>query len=943
MREIYENDRRILQEFRAIEDSEEHDGRFFRVEKTGAVLDLDNAVSHLHHFCATLPANQYLDRRPEFICEDTGSNSVRAKVILPLSVDVSVRFANSQKSWISEKNAIKDVAFEAYVALYRKGLVNDHLLPLFRHGLDVGDLLTTKVETRASTVSVEAQINPWRELARLWKAGDQVSCTSLTLSRAGGDAFEMLLLSPVPLPLVEPLKLFWDNKTELTVEVKETWFPGNKQKAQHESWVLLNAAFGHRFAIEKKQLPLLFSTAEATSVDQLTSNKISITGKHHLPLDSAKFGLVSDSSEPDIKYVVKSFEPNKPPIEDVQQPYTDYEDAPDVPHISVTRLPRASRGVLRFLRKKDGEISKKPHSSVIPARRCVVEDMPFRYVQFGLFIPSILHQLSFSLISQRLNSTLLAPVQIKNLALVTVAISAPSSGALQNYERFEFLGDSLLKFCSSIQLMAEYPLWPEGYLSGKKDRLVANSRLSRSAMDLGLAKFIITSNASGHHWRPPYVEDLLASDKSEGAKRELSTKVLADCVEALIGASMLDGGLPSALKCMQIFLPELTWTPLETRRQTLFDLVPTATLPTTHAPLEQLLGYKFNKPGILCEAITHASFSPQNALGTTTHSLERLEFLGDAILDHLLVLEMYDYNLTHFQMHDLQSAMGNADFLAWCCMQLTYTSQTASLDPKTLKPIYEETGIPLWKFLRFSGPEMAGTMKTTESRYQILKPKIVEAIEKGERYPWTLLARLGAKKFYSDVVESLLGGLWVDSGEMDASKLFLGKLGITGYLRQILNTVTTDGKGARKLGTMLFSPKNELGRLAGSERVDYKVFKKDPSAEVDSEEKLRGESFRYDDGIEGQTSCSVEVGGEKIATYHGGLDRREAEFGAADLAIKILEERKRLGKLGKKRKDGSEHSRRDATGDIVMEEGDEEVPEVASAEIETGEENVMEE
>lgn len=925
MNQIYENDMRILQEFRAIEDSEEHDGRFFRVDKTGAVLDLDNAVPHLHHFCATLPANQYLDRRPEFICEDTGSNSTRAKVILPLSVDVSVRFANSQKSWISEKNAIKDVAFEAYVALYKKGLVNDHLLPLFRHGLDVGDLLTTKVETRASTVSVEAQINPWRDLARLWRDGDQISCTSLALSTTDGEPFEILILSPVPLPPIEQFKLFWDNSTEFNVKVKDTWLPGNKQKAEHETWVLLNAAFGHRFVIEKKQLPLLFSTAEAISVDQLTGNKIKITSKERFNLDPAKFGLVSDSSDPNIKYVVKSFEPNKPPIEDVQHPYSGYENAPNVPHISATRLPRSSLAILRFLRKADGELTKKPHSSMIPASRCVVEDMPFRYVQFGLFIPSIMHQLSSSLIAQSLNSTLLAPIQINNLALVTIAISAPSSGAPQNYERFEFLGDSLLKLCSSIQLMAEFPLWPEGYLSGKKDRLIANSRLSRSAIDLGLAKFIITSNASGHHWRPPYVEDLLAVSKE--TKRELSTKVLADCVEALIGASMLDGGIPSALKSMQIFLPELTWHPLEARRQTLFSLIPTSILPPPLLPLETLLGYKFQKPSVLCEAITHASFSQSGPTGTPIHSLERLEFLGDAILDHLLVDEMYEFDLTHFQMHDLQSAMGNADFLAWCCMQLHSVSVTASLKPQSLSPIYSQNPIPLWKFLRFSGAEMAGIMKTTASRYEILKPRILEAIERGERYPWTLLARLGAKKFYSDMVESLLGGLWVDSGAMDAGKVFLGKLGIMRYLREILKTVTSDGRGGRKVGTMLLSPKNELGILAGSERVSYKVFKNESTGKDNEGDdgKLGGQSFRHDDGIEGHTSCSVDVGGERIATYHGAVDKKEAEFGAADLAIKILQERKRAEKLGRKRKDGSEHTRRDAVGDIVMREAENEI------------------
>jgi dsRNA-specific ribonuclease len=77
--------------------------------------------------------------------------------------------------------------------------------------------------------------------------------------------------------------------------------------------------------------------------------------------------------------------------------------------------------------------------------------------------------------------------------------------------------------------MGECPLWHEGYLSAKKDRLVSNSRLSRAAMEAGVDFFIITKKFSGQKWRPIYIDDLL--EPSPDAKREMSTKVLADVVE----------------------------------------------------------------------------------------------------------------------------------------------------------------------------------------------------------------------------------------------------------------------------------------------------------------------------------------------------------------------------------------------------------------------------
>ena len=39
----------------------------------------------------------------------------------------------------------------------------------------------------------------------------------------------------------------------------------------------------------------------------------------------------------------------------------------------------------------------------------------------------------------------------------------------------------------------------------------------------------------------------------------MSTKTLADVVEALIGAAYLSGGLPKAATCLKIFLPEVPW------------------------------------------------------------------------------------------------------------------------------------------------------------------------------------------------------------------------------------------------------------------------------------------------------------------------------------------------------------------------------------------------
>jgi hypothetical protein len=95
MRTIYEDEMRTLEEILLRENVEEHGNRIFVVPSTGALLDFDNAVSHLYHFCSRLPAKDLVSLRPEFICEES-EGLVQAKVILPLSVVEEVRTAESE-------------------------------------------------------------------------------------------------------------------------------------------------------------------------------------------------------------------------------------------------------------------------------------------------------------------------------------------------------------------------------------------------------------------------------------------------------------------------------------------------------------------------------------------------------------------------------------------------------------------------------------------------------------------------------------------------------------------------------------------------------------------------------------------------------------------------------------------------------------------------------
>lgn len=114
-----------------------------------------------------------------------------------------------------------------------------------------------------------------------------------------------------------------------------------------------------------------------------------------------------------------------------------------------------------------------------------------------------------------------------NEGLVEQALSHRSVGK-QNNERLEFLGDSILGFIISTRLYEQFPQAPEGELSQMRARLVKGKTLATIARGLSLGDYVILGPGEL---------------KSGGHRRE---SILADTLEALIGAICLDGGLDAA-------------------------------------------------------------------------------------------------------------------------------------------------------------------------------------------------------------------------------------------------------------------------------------------------------------------------------------------------------------------------------------------------------------
>ena len=209
-------------------------------------------------------------------------------------------------------------------------------------------------------------------------------------------------------------------------------------------------------------------------------------------------------------------------------------------------------------------------------------------------------------------------------------------------------------------------------------------------------------------------------------------------------------------------LPELDWQDLALRQASLFERAPDTTLPTNLQPLELLLGHRFRRKGLLVEAVTHASCN----IGS--ESLERLEFLGDSILDNIVVTAAYAHpaELSNVKLHLLRTALVNADFLAFICMEMSTEQETGEViqhhseGETTFKTVSKKVSIPLWKFMRHHSPKVGQVQAVADERHAALRKEINESIRSGKCYPWSLLSRVCYEKFYSDMIESILGGMY---------------------------------------------------------------------------------------------------------------------------------------------------------------------------------------
>lgn len=455
MKQRYEDEMRQIEELEIIEDSETDGYPVLRDMNTDAQLTIHDAKSHLDHFCATLSSRKFVNWNPFYTIHDMEGNPIeshqpglrKATVHLPVILAPNLRKAESLRGWPSEANACKDAAFQAYRQLYEAGLVNQHLLPIKETDL------VKDVDPRDGTVKVNEQFNPWPLVADAWRSGAELSRRKAIISSQDGlveAKFELVL--PVSVPYIETFTLHWNHLSQWVVDVKPEVDLGAKTGTDH-TLTLLAMAYGHRFDIHQhKQYPIrLVSLDQDMSVDDIAALEIdtdSIGGK--------EITLVRHLDEKNQPYYYSSkWLSSKPPASEVKRPFYHFEDAPqDSRYLVVTPFPKKA-GFFKRQEPRTIVPSVKPYTAVLPVSRTRVDSVPPWLTEIGMLVPAITKAVETHLVATHLLESRLQTIGITDLSLVVTAITCSGARLTTDYERIEFLGDSILKFCTSIYLCAK--------------------------------------------------------------------------------------------------------------------------------------------------------------------------------------------------------------------------------------------------------------------------------------------------------------------------------------------------------------------------------------------------------------------------------------------------------------------------------------------------------
>ncbi|PIA43114.1 hypothetical protein AQUCO_02000511v1 [Aquilegia coerulea] len=353
-----------------------------------------------------------------------------------------------------------------------------------------------------------------------------------------------------------------------------------------------------------------------------------------------------------------------------------------------------AHNLLAKRKTEGGTVTEKPLAFVhMPAELLVSVDVSIDVLKSFYLLPSLMHRLESLMLAVQLRDEISCSFNFGYISssLILEALTSRRCCEDFSHERLELLGDSVLKYVVSYTLFLKYPKKHEGQLSARRSFAVCNSTLHKIGTSRKLQGYIRDGAFDPRRWLAPgqrslrpvpcicgvdtsdvpleskfVTEDtkIVVGKACDRGHRWMCSKTISDCVEALVGAYYVGGGLTAAVMLMKWLGIGVELEPTSLIDTAIFNASLWCKNPEANATqlLESKLNYCFITKGLVLEAITHAS---QQELGLD-YCYQRLEFLGDSVLDLLITCHLFQNHkdIDPGELTDLRSASVNNENFA---------------------------------------------------------------------------------------------------------------------------------------------------------------------------------------------------------------------------------------------------------------------------------------
>ncbi|KAI6784800.1 Dicer-like protein-like protein [Emericellopsis cladophorae] len=684
-----------------------------------ARLSYDNSQEVLARYVACVDPRG--TAKPEFNMSVDGQRFC-AEVIL--SDPSPVKFVSGHPQ-PSKKLARGSAAYEACVLLHGKDHLDANLQPTLARKLPAMRNARLAVsENKKKEYGVRLKPAIWT------KVGPIVDLWPATFLLARPEAYSematpMIVLSREKLPPMARIPLHFGHGRSSLVNVLPALvplrLPAEKIDLLYQFTLrLFNDIFSKTYDAGKDEFPFLFAPAlqsqesiaadnccdiDWSAVDKTTSEAC-LAWENRAP-DFFENKFVFDSLTGSRKFIIhglnNSLHPNSP-VPDDAVPYTStaYKaSTPDIQQYSNSFFrkrrqntawrqdqPVVNAEVLSMQRNyldpfaSNDAANSKCYLILEPLQ---VSTLPVGTVRMAALLPAIFHRINSCLIA--LDGCAMLGLDLPpDLALEAFTKTSDevegtlSADGGSNYERLEFLGDTFLKMATTISIFTLLPEGNEFEYHVERMVLIANQNLFNRAVDRGLPEYVRAKGYNRRVWYPdlPLAKGKVLAHESE-QRQQLSQKTIADVCEAIIGAAYLAGSRTSmdlAVKAVRKMVksgkhPMKSFQKYYSHYQTpswLQNERVTEAQKLAVQTVKSHIGYEFTSPALLQSAFTHTSYTYEKAIP----DYQRLEFLGDALLDMVIV----DYLYHTFPEADPQwltehkGAMVSNQFLSSLCVQL---------------------------------------------------------------------------------------------------------------------------------------------------------------------------------------------------------------------------------------------------------------------------------